>query len=110
MKTPQIATSGSLPCRVRPGDTVTFVHRAFYTKTTRKRTAQAVHVYDDGRVSVRLTFFQNSHNHFIDPADIISVRPNASHQAPAALDAAMLPDASSRLPACDGSPTIYPRP
>lgn len=31
--------------------------------------------------------------------------PNASHQAPAALDAAMLPDASSRLPACDCSPS-----
>lgn len=31
--------------------------------------------------------------------------PNASHQAPAALDAAITQDASSRLPACAGSPS-----
>ena len=41
----------------------------------------------------------------LEPARHIHGEPNTSHQAPAELDAANTTDATSRLPACAGSPS-----
>lgn len=69
---------------VRPsiGDEITFIHRADYTKTTRKRTAKVRHVYKDGKILVYLTFWQNQKGVFVMPEDVLEVRPNDVRQPP----------------------------